>query len=188
MAVSKRTRFEVLRRDNHTCRYCHSTDNPLTIDHVVPVTLGGTDDPSNLVACCRDCNAGKSSSAPDAALVDEVSEDAIRWARAMRKAQEFAAFRRQEEADRARRFTERWAAYTYPNGSSVPMPSTAPATVLSMLDSGLTFDDIDEAIAVAMGKRNCDDRFRYFCGVAWNKLRDLQAAAKAFMDAEEVQE
>jgi len=26
MAVSKRTRFEVLRRDNHTCRYCRSTE------------------------------------------------------------------------------------------------------------------------------------------------------------------
>ena len=26
MAVSKRTRFEVLRRDNYTCRYCRSAD------------------------------------------------------------------------------------------------------------------------------------------------------------------
>ena len=64
MAIPKRTRFEVLRRDNHTCRYCRSTDNPLTIDHVTPVSLGGTDDPSNLVAACRDCNAGKASSSP----------------------------------------------------------------------------------------------------------------------------
>lgn len=34
MAVSKRTRFEVFRRDDYTCRYCRATDNPLTIDHV----------------------------------------------------------------------------------------------------------------------------------------------------------
>ena len=40
MAVSKRTRFEVLRRDNFTCRYCRSTDNELTVDHVTPVALG----------------------------------------------------------------------------------------------------------------------------------------------------
>lgn len=39
MAVTKRTRFEVLRRDNYTCRYCHATDNPLTVDHVVPRAL-----------------------------------------------------------------------------------------------------------------------------------------------------
>lgn len=32
MAVSKRTRFEVLRRDDYTCRYCRSRENALTID------------------------------------------------------------------------------------------------------------------------------------------------------------
>lgn len=41
MSVSKRLRFEVLRRDNHTCRYCGSSapEVKLTIDHVVPVAL-----------------------------------------------------------------------------------------------------------------------------------------------------
>jgi len=188
MAVTKRTRFEVLKRDNHTCRYCRSTDNPLTIDHVLPVALGGNDDPSNLVACCRDCNAGKSSSAPDAALIEDVSEDAIRWARAMQKAQEFAAFRRQEEADRARLFTELWNSFRYNDGARVALPIDASASVLSMLDAGLTFIDIKEAVALAMSKRGCEDRFRYFCGVAWNKLRELQTSAKAFMDAEEAHE
>ena len=79
MAVSKRTRFEVLRRDNYTCRYCRSTENQLTVDHVTPVALGGTDDPSNLVAACRDCNAGKASSSPDAETVARVSDDAMRY-------------------------------------------------------------------------------------------------------------
>ena len=61
MAVSKRTRFEVLRRDNHACRYCGRTapEVKLTLDHVVPVSLGGTDDPDNLVAACHDCNSGE---------------------------------------------------------------------------------------------------------------------------------
>lgn len=57
MAVSKRTRFEVLRRDNHTCRYCGQAapDVKLTVDHVTPVALGGTDDPANLVTACAEC-------------------------------------------------------------------------------------------------------------------------------------
>ena len=39
MAVSKRTRYEVLRRDNHACRYCGASapDAKLTVDHVLPV-------------------------------------------------------------------------------------------------------------------------------------------------------
>lgn len=40
MAVSKRTRFEVLRRDDFTCRYCRSKDSELHVDHVTPVSLG----------------------------------------------------------------------------------------------------------------------------------------------------
>lgn len=80
MAVSKRLRYEVLRRDNHACRYCgrSAPEVALTVDHVVPVALGGSDDPTNLVAACRDCNAGKSASSPDAQIVDDIAADALR--------------------------------------------------------------------------------------------------------------
>ena len=86
MTVSKRTRFEVLRRDNYTCRYCRSADNPLRVDHVTPVALGGTDNPTNLVAACQDCNAGKASSSIDAETVADIRDDAVRWSAAMQKA------------------------------------------------------------------------------------------------------
>ena len=88
MTVTKRVRFEVMRRDGHACRYCGSIapDVKLTIDHVIPVALGGTDKPDNLVTACADCNAGKTSTAPDAALVDEVSAETLRWARALSRA------------------------------------------------------------------------------------------------------
>lgn len=97
MAVTKRLRYEVLRRDNHTCRYCGATppDVKLTVDHVTPVALGGTDEPANLVAACADCNAGKSSTSPDDALVEDVSQDALRWAKAMERAAEM----QEEERD-----------------------------------------------------------------------------------------
>ena len=38
MAVSKRLRYEVLRRDNHTCRYCgaQAPDVKLTVDNMAP--------------------------------------------------------------------------------------------------------------------------------------------------------
>lgn len=90
MSVSKRLRFEVLRRDNHTCRYCGvaAPDVKLTVDHVIPVALGGLDDPSNLVAACGPCNSGKTSSSPDAPIVADVEQDALRWSKAMDRAAE----------------------------------------------------------------------------------------------------
>jgi hypothetical protein len=77
MAVSKRLRYEILRRDRYTCRYCGASapDAPLRVDHVTPVALGGTNHPSNLVAACEPCNSGKTSSIEG--FVDDVQSDAV---------------------------------------------------------------------------------------------------------------
>ncbi|GDZ04288.1 HNH endonuclease [Bifidobacterium pseudocatenulatum] len=84
MAVNKRLRFEVLRRDGYACHYCHCKDIPLTVDHVVPQALGGRDEAENLVACCMECNSGKSSINPDEPLVAQVSEEATRFHRLLK--------------------------------------------------------------------------------------------------------
>lgn len=42
------------------CRYCGSTEN-LTIDHIFPLSLGGTDAEDNLQCLCMTCNKAKGS-------------------------------------------------------------------------------------------------------------------------------
>lgn len=82
MAVSKRLRYEILRRDNHACRYCGAAapDAKLNVDHVIPQALGGKDKPENLVTACTDCNAGKTSSMPNAMVVADVDQETFRQA------------------------------------------------------------------------------------------------------------
>jgi hypothetical protein len=60
-SLSKRTRFEIFKRDGFKCLYCGATpaQKVLRVDHVKPVAEGGGDDPTNLVTSCFDCNAGK---------------------------------------------------------------------------------------------------------------------------------
>jgi len=60
--IPKKLRFEILKRDDFTCRYCGQSapDVVLHADHIKPVAKGGTNDPSNLVAACSACNGGKS--------------------------------------------------------------------------------------------------------------------------------
>lgn len=73
MPVSKRIRYEVLRRDHYTCRFC-GAKAPwvyLEIDHVVPRREGGSDAPHNLQVLCEDCNAGKSATMPERWLIAE---------------------------------------------------------------------------------------------------------------------
>ena len=57
--LTQKKRFEILKRDNYTCHYCHRTGVALEVEHVVALYNGGTNDDSNLVAACHECNHGK---------------------------------------------------------------------------------------------------------------------------------
>lgn len=59
--IAAQVRFSVLERDGFRCRYCGegSADARLHVDHVKPVSKGGTDDLDNLVTACEGCNLGK---------------------------------------------------------------------------------------------------------------------------------
>lgn len=60
--ITKKTRFEVLKRDKFTCQYCGKSapDVVLEVDHIKPVSKGGDNDIMNLITSCKDCNRGKS--------------------------------------------------------------------------------------------------------------------------------
>jgi hypothetical protein len=78
-AIGARLRFEVLRRCNFACYYCGVPAamgiKHLHVDHVIPVALGGTNAPWNLVAACWDCNVGKTCGVPSDDLIDRVRKD-----------------------------------------------------------------------------------------------------------------
>ena len=56
--IGYEVQWEVYRKAGFKCEYCHN-ERPLSIDHKQPVELGGTDEGSNLAACCRPCNREK---------------------------------------------------------------------------------------------------------------------------------
>lgn len=79
MAISKRTRFEVFKRDGFECQYCGSNRDDdgvkLHVDHIIPRKEGGGDEIENLVTACQDCNLGKGAKLLDSrAPVPDVSE------------------------------------------------------------------------------------------------------------------
>lgn len=68
-SISKKTRFEVFKRDSFTCQYCGKSAPSilLEIDHIKPISKNGDDDITNLITSCFDCNRGKS----DRELLDD---------------------------------------------------------------------------------------------------------------------
>jgi hypothetical protein len=69
-------RYAVLSRDKCRCKLCGRTldsDPTLTleVDHIIPVSIGGSDDIENLRTLCSDCNGGRK------ARMDDVLNDII---------------------------------------------------------------------------------------------------------------
>ena len=53
---------KIFERDSYKCSYCNSDATEL--DHVLPLSRGGPDIESNLVACCKSCNRKKHNKHP----------------------------------------------------------------------------------------------------------------------------
>jgi len=73
MSVSLKLRFEVFKRDGFTCQYCgrKTPEVILEIEHVIPLSKGGTDEIDNLTTSCFEYNRGKGASLLDTILKDK---------------------------------------------------------------------------------------------------------------------
>lgn len=180
--VSKRLRYEILRRDEFRCRYCGApaSDTELQVDHVVPTSLGGPTDPTNLVAACVDCNIGKSATNPDDRVVEDVR------LRDQQFRDTVAALVAERRAHRDRRWEQvgyilRYWAEVYDRDLQ-QVPADANDSIMRFLDAGLHVEDLVEAINLAHARvealYDCDDRvFRYFCGICHRIIKDLEVKA-----------
>ena len=191
MTISKRTRYEVLRRDSFTCRYCGSKapDVELHVDHVMPTALGGSDKPDNLVAACRDCNVGKASTDPDAGTVADVSEDAERWARAIKEAARMSDDRSEDDLWFAQKFHDIWYGYSdYMDEEPFPISANWESTVLNYRRGGLSHLGLAESIRSAMTKDGIapESRYPYFCGVARNRVNALADVAAQLIEGGDI--
>ena len=77
--VSNKTRFEVFKRDNFTCQYCGKSapEVVLNVDHIEPVSKGGSNDISNLITSCFECNNGKETKLSDKSELEKQHNELI---------------------------------------------------------------------------------------------------------------
>lgn len=63
MIISKKKRAEIEKRANDLCKYCRLphklSSSPFVIEHILPISKGGTDDLDNLALACSACNNSK---------------------------------------------------------------------------------------------------------------------------------
>lgn len=60
--IPEHVRKYVFDRDRYQCQSCRKTEAEakLTVDHIVPLAKGGTNDISNFQTLCSSCNSSKS--------------------------------------------------------------------------------------------------------------------------------
>lgn len=58
VGVTRSQRERILERDNYSCQHCGAKSH-LSIDHILPVSRGGTSEDENLQVLCMSCNTSK---------------------------------------------------------------------------------------------------------------------------------
>jgi hypothetical protein len=171
-AITKTIRFEVFKRDGFSCSYCgaHPPAAILHVDHIHPVSKGGTNEIDNLVTACEACNQGKS-----ARLLSAVPQSLAQKAKRIKEREaQLAGYRSAVDAVRARQdddidavqsvFRQRYdVVFTGPSRESIR-------------DSFLDVLDLDVILKHArMACARIDDpnaAFKYFCGINWRVIKN----------------
>lgn len=185
MAVGKRTRFEVLKRHNFRCFYCGASplQNALTVklhaDHVEPKSLGGEDDPANLVAACVDCNLGKSNVRLDdkrfasSFSSEEEREQADQIREYLRVQRDVAAAKRDAESIVLEHWQERIGEFHW------QLPRFVAGAIREFGVDG-AIEAVD--IVARKGISGNMAQIRYFCGVLRNWRQPKEVSPKTGTD------
>lgn len=172
-AISKKTRFEVFKRDGFKCQYCgaHPPGVLLHVDHIVAVAAGGENGIDNLVTACEPCNLGKGARALTAvpqSLADKASAVAEREA-------QLAGYHDVLERQRERIEDDTWrVAEIIEPGSSATGMSRSWLQSVKLFNERLGVHSVMDAAEIARARFYSGGKmFRYFCGICWNRIREL---------------
>jgi hypothetical protein len=170
--ISKGKRFEIFTRDGFRCRYCgdSSSEKTLVIDHVIPVSKGGTNDDDNLVTSCDSCNAGKSAKMLKS---EEVPED-VKLRIAQERNEMIKLAKQARQASRAINRLRQEITNFYCSQKKTESISVQALNTLTSLTRqhgvDLVFDWIICAID-RIGQYETDNNtIRYICGIRRNHL------------------
>lgn len=172
-AISKKTRFEVFKRDGFCCQYCSSRPPsvPLEIDHIIPVSKGGENDIDNLITACFECNRGKSdnelTNVPETISIKiETKKLALEQYKQYKKILDKE--RKQMESD-VSSVEDVYSSYYEGWGFSDKFRVSV-KKFIKYLGSEEVIDSMETACNVIYYSEN--KALKYFCGICWNKIKE----------------
>lgn len=172
-AISTKTRFEVFKRDGFVCMYCgsHPPTAILHVDHIVAVAAGGRNDMDNFVTACDRCNMGKGARPLNVAPMNLPEKAAL----VAEKEAQLRGYYEVMEAKRNRLDREAWLIVAAFDETRKSFGRDWLQSIKKFIDL-LGFHEVLASMDYARAKVPYYDnaRFKYFCGVCWGKVRDLE--------------
>jgi len=170
--LSKKTRFDVFKRDNFVCQYCGGKPPSvvLQVDHIKPVFAGGCNDIDNLITACFECNIGKGrhtlESTPETVAIKiEIAKE--RECQLNELSKFIKKKRKREDADIdeiEKTFGIYYKEYTFTE-------KFREASVRKFLQH-IDVDSLCGYLHSACVKtRDRQSATKYFCGIAWNVIK-----------------
>ena len=172
MAISKKIRFEVFKRDNFTCQYCGKKppEVVLEIDHILPSSKKGTNEIENLLTSCFDCNRGKG----DRKLTEPTEKIKINIGEIKEKSEQLEEFYKYQKTieklkekqvkNIANYWSKLWNDKSY-------LSSHGENSIRQLLKRFSSLE-IMEAIDISTRIKDDSRAFKYMCGVLWTKLKE----------------
>lgn len=170
--ISKKTRFEIFKRDGFICQYCGATPPKviLHVDHIHPVSKGGDNGQDNLITSCFDCNLGKSAT-PLSCVPQSLAEKA---AELREREEQVKGYYSIIAESKQRLDGEAFDVAAVIDEKYRESLDRAWHRSIKMFISKLDFPTVLECMEIAVAARQYShyQTFKYFCGVCWNKIRE----------------
>lgn len=175
--LSKKTRFDVFKRDGFVCQYCGATPPKvvLEVDHITPVASGGTNAMSNLLTACFDCNRGKGamhlSAIPESLTAQaEIVAEKLEQIRAYER----LIKRKKKTEDASINEVESALQMHFPGYTFSPLFRESVRTFLQHI----TVDQLVGYMHTACTRTGEVTRSpKYFCGICWKQIKSSDRRA-----------
>lgn len=173
--LTKKARFEVFKRDGFVCQYCgnHPPSVILEVDHIEPVSKGGTNLIDNLVTACFDCNRGKAGE-----LLTTAPKTVSEKAAAIKEAEEqLRAYREilNQKRDREDYDIDELEDFFCATHTQFHFSSNFKESIRHNFLPYLSSDQLRFAMSISLERiRGAEKVLKYFCGVCWRLRRDVE--------------
>ena len=176
MAISKRKRFEVFKRDNFTCQYCgrKPPDVLLEADHIVSVYNEGSDEMENLITSCFDCNRGKGKKSLEVKYINreyntkELKEKEEQYVEYKKLSNQVNKRVEEESLEILNFYSER---FPYVSDSYLDKDYISIKRFVSKIGGVEVMDSMEEACSRVKNGHYC---MMYFFKICWRKVKELE--------------